>query len=341
VLAEARAGRLRPAYLFYGPERYLLNLTVNRLCRLLPEEVRSFNYRRVEGGGDQPADGLLAWVRLPPVGAPWRILVVAEEELFTRSRARRRADEEAYLSYLRQPVPTGSVVLVAGEAVEKGRPLYQAIEQVGGVVAFEALDPGGLRRWAMQEAATYGKKLASEALAYLLAVSGGDLGFLLGAVAKTCLYVGEQKEVTLAAAREVVAATPQGNIFHLVDAVGERDPAAALAYLRHLLDAGEPPSRIVYMLSRQIRLILHAKLLAQEPHRPAEIGRRLEVPSFVAEKILRQARKWSAPLLVEALGRLFRVDLELKKSVRDPRAVLEEALLAICRPASTLAGPSN
>ena len=332
LVAAARRGKPGPAYLFWGPERYLLRLTIDRLAGLLPAEARPFNYRSVEGGPQNPAAQLLSWAYAPPLGAPWRLLVVWDEGLFA-GKGKRREDEEAYLRYLAEPAPACCLVLVAGAAVVNEGRLYKALAKAGAVVSFAALEPAELRRWAVQEAAQHGKTLRPDALAYLLAASSGDLGFLMGAVEKVCLYAAGEKEISLATAKEVVASTPQGSIFHLVDAVGERDMAQALVFLRRLLQAGEPPARLSHMLARQVRLILRAKLLAQEGRESSEIARDLQVPAFVAEKILRQAGRHSLSSLEEGLRQLLAVDVALKSSSRDPQALLEEAVLSLCRPA--------
>ncbi|MGB9919315.1 MAG: DNA polymerase III subunit delta [Moorellales bacterium] len=338
VLARARSGRPEPAYLFYGPERHLLHLVLERLARCLPEEFRAFNYLSAEGGR-RPAAELLTWAYSAPVGAPWRLLVVREEELF--SGKARREDEEAYLRYLAQPPAAGCLVLVAGNAVDQGGRLYRALVQAGRAVRFERLEAGELRRWAQEEASTYAKTLRPDALAYLVAVSEGDLGFLLGAVAKACLYAGEKPEIDLAAVQEVVSATPQGTVFNLVDAVGEGDAAKALFWLRQLLDEGEPPLRLSYLLTRQVRHLLWARVLAAEGKSSAELARELSVPGFVAEKLWRQARRLDAAWLKQALEELLAVDGRLKSTGRDPRAVLEEAVWFLCRPARGLAGRSG
>jgi len=57
------------------------------------------------------------------------------------------------------------------------------------------------------------------------------------------------------------------------------------------------------------------------------------VPAFVAEKILRQAGRHSLSSLEEGLRQLLAVDVALKSSSRDPQALLEEAVLSLCRPA--------
>ncbi|MBC7347318.1 MAG: DNA polymerase III subunit delta [Clostridia bacterium] len=340
VLAAARAGRHRGrVFLFYGPERHLLQLTLERLTACLPAQTRAFNYRKAEGSPANPAADLLAWAYSPPVGADWRLLVVRDEELFTTGKGKRQDDVKAYLAYLAQPAPACCLVLVAGTEVEEGNRLYQALGEAGGLVYFGSPSTAALRRWAQEEAATHGKKLAADALAYLVTASGGDLGFLRGAVTKACLF-STGREVTLAAAQAVVTASPQGSIFHLVDAVGERDAARALLFLRRRLLAGEPPLQVAFMLGRQVRLILQAKLLLARGRKAEEIARTLALPSFVVEKLLAQGRGFTAERLKEALGYLALVDARLK-SGRDAQAVLEESVLYLCRPASRLAGPHH
>lgn len=333
VLELARSGDPGRAYLFFGPERYLLRLVLERMSACLPEDFRSFNCRFVEGGSGSPASDLLSWAYSPPMGARWRLLVTTDEDLLATGRGtRRREDEQAYLRYLSEPSASCCLILVGGATVDGRGRLYQAFAKSSAVVHFEQLDARELRRWAVREAGRTGKTIKPDVLSYLVTASAGDLGFLMGSVEKACLYTGDEQEISLSIVQEVVSSTPQGSIFNLMDAVGERDAGKALTYLRRLLLMGEPPVKVGFMLTRQMRYILQAKLMAAEGLKASQVASELQVRPFVADKLMAQARGYSLPLLEIALNRMQNTDKMLKGSGRDPQAILEETILFLCRP---------
>ena len=137
--------------------------------------------------------------------------------------------------------------------------------------------------------------------------------------------------ITIADVEVMVARTREGNIFHLTDAVGRGDAAAALAALAQMFSAGEKETgvamQVLAMLTRQIRMIYTAKVGG-----PGAFG---SMPSFVTRQFETQARGFSEARLRSAYAALVRLDSDLKGgsyvAYATPFMALQRWILDTCR----------
>lgn len=121
----------------------------------------------------------------------------------------------------------------------------------------------------------------------------------------------------------------EGNIFDLVDRVGERKTREALFILRKLIEYGEyHPLQILAMLNRQIRLIFKAKLY---PNQIKKNKGDKNLPLFVIEKIITQSQKYSLDELKKIFHYLLDAEINLKSSSLSPDIVLEQLIVQITK----------
>lgn len=79
-------------------------------------------------------------------------------------------------------------------------------------------------------------------------------------------------------------------IFEMVEAVAVRNQKKALDYYYDLLALKEPPMRILYLLTRQFKLLLEVKDLAGKRYDKAAIAKTVGLHPFVAGKYMQQCR---------------------------------------------------
>lgn len=266
--------------------------------------------------------------RTVPAFASRRVVVLKDAE-------RLRAEGwEAILAYLKAPSTTTCLVCVA-DKLDQRSPALQQIERIGKILQFTAPKFAAERqrwcqRWIRERARQHGKTLSPEAELLLLNLQGPDLLRLGQEVDKLCLYVGEQREVTLEAVEALVGEASMREIFELTRAVSRRDLETALRCLRRLLEMGEASLGILGMLARQMRLLLRAKELLAQDSAPADMSRLLGIPRPFVSEILEGAKTSSLPRLEHGLARLLELDRSLKSSGRGQSLFLELAIIDLC-----------
>ncbi len=143
-------------------------------------------------------------------------------------------------------------------------------------------------------------------------------------------------EITLGDVETMVLAAKQRSLYELTDAISRRDQPHALALLHGLLNAsdGGEDSAIghLYMLARTFRqmLILLDKNVRDSRTLWSVLWPGFRMPSFAAEDLIRQARRYkSRSELTRALRLIARADLTIRSSPPDKRLVLERLVLAL------------
>jgi len=109
----------------------------------------------------------------------------------------------------------------------------------------------------------------------------------------------------------LTAQDQEGNIFTLVDALGERNGAKALAQFRLLLETNEIID-MTGMIYRQFRLLVQAREILDEGGNNRQVEQELHVLPFIAEKLVRQAQRFSMAQLLAIYERLLAIDEDIK-----------------------------
>lgn len=319
---ELSKGHIAPIYLFYGEEKYLLVQAVTTLKnRILSPEAQLFDYQEFSGAEVTPENLLIA-AHTPPVLAEKRLILIKNASL----------DNKGLLAYLDQPSPTTCLVLIAEGEIDRKNQAFKKIEQAGRVIEFSPLKPAALAGWLKQEAKRMGRHLDNRA-AQALAQAVGDLHQGIMELAKLDLYLPPGAPFTI---KDIQTLTPEtlaaDAIFQLVDALGNGQALIATSLCRKLLASGEAPLAILGMMVRQFRLILQAHLAGLDSSNLAKI---LNLPPFVAQKIARQASKFSLEAAAEVLERLLKTDVAIKTGAGDPSLLLEHTIWVITRQKGT------
>jgi DNA polymerase-3 subunit delta len=259
---------------------------------------------------------------------------------------RYKAEELPVLEkYLQAPANQTCLVLIAPGLKLKEvqtHPIWRRLLDQEAALEFPRLREGELPAWLEGEAKRQGKTLGPGTARQLVEVVGQNLLELSQELEKLILYTGAQTSISAADAARLSSHSRTHTIFELVEALGQSRPDKALKVLGRLLELGEPPSRILVMLARQVRLLIRTREGLQRHLDAAALAKELGVPKFVAEKLQRQAGGFRLGQLKGQLIRLHEADHHFKTGMAVPRLLLEKVILDLCPlPALKLQPPEH
>jgi DNA polymerase-3 subunit delta len=314
---------LRPYYLLYGEESFLVARALRVLRSRLIPEGRPGTWRTLWGDEEGGRLGAaLEDLASPPLFGGPQVLVIRQAD------ALREDDQSALLAVLERPTSGGCLVLVARMADQRRR-VFAACVRAGAAHAFPPLsDPRAAVPWVLRLARESGSEMTAPAAEELVERSGTDLGVLAGEVEKLALTAGPGRRIEPAHVRAVVASVRGHQVEEMTDRLARRDLAGAALALRRLLAEGEPPLRLVAFLAANLRRGLHVAELKEAGRSDDAIARELGMPPWLVARYRDRGR---ADDLVHALAVLRRLDLELK-SARPAEAAFDAALLEIAGP---------
>jgi DNA polymerase-3 subunit delta len=315
--------------------------------RLLPGEAAQFNLDLVDGE-ETPLEEVVALTRTAPFFGARRLVIVRHAPYFA-GRGKKAAapgdgdvagppegakeavsaGEKSLLEYLRNPSKTVCLVFETGLPADRGKKIFQAVKAAGEVIEFTRPRKEELVGWLLRRAAREGKKMAPAAADLLISRAGTGMTLLANELQKLIVFAGEREIITR---EDVLLLSPrltEENIFAVVDSLGERRAQKALAGIRDLLAAGEPPPVILAMVARQFRLLLQAKELAAKGAKVSHLAEELKVPLFVAKKITQQSAGFSSARLEEILRRLLEMDVAVKTGGRDFYPAFEDFVISL------------
>ncbi|OGF53984.1 MAG: DNA polymerase III subunit delta [Candidatus Fraserbacteria bacterium RBG_16_55_9] len=238
-------------------------------------------------------------------------------------RVEKLSDPNSLAERLKHPLPPEQCVIFEGEKLEKRGKLYQTIAELGQVHEHPRLDRRTLPTLANDLLRERGVRLPPQGLRYLLESVESNPFRLEYEIEKLSIYATRQ-ELSLVDLRELLFHDRGGDLFACLDALVERQPEA-LRFLKELLESGEEPSKVFYLLASQIRAILMIQSLHTAGCSREEIsGRTGDYPWRVAKR-LQTAKRLTCEELIRLIHALHREDLGIKRGERQP----EEALWAL------------
>jgi DNA polymerase-3 subunit delta len=313
---------LKPVYLFYGDEEFLMLRALARLEAALTEKAGEPPTKVIREAQEVGLADFLAESRAATLWGPGQLLILRRVETYPAAQLK------ALTAYLDHPAPRAWVVLLAeglkAREVEK-HAVWGRMYREEAALSFYRLREGELYQWLSREARLQGKNLTLAAAQRLVEIVGDNLAELSQELEKLVLFSGAERSLTPALVTQLASHSRTYNIFALVDALGEAGFHRRLASLGHLLDLGEPPAKILGMLARQVRMLIRVKEGAGG--HPGELAKSLGIPPGVVKRLSQQAGRFSEAALKAHLKALHQVDFHLKTSTGSPRLWLEWALL--------------
>lgn len=333
LFSSIKKGVVSPAYLIYGEEAYLQKLIIKAFKKaLINETTGEFNCDELDGDKVTPGQ-IVACAETLPVFAEKRLTIIKNAVFFQTGKKegdnkKRFQESEKLLQYLHNPLTSTCLILLVKGSIDKRKKLVKAVEKAGQVVETAPLKGAELNNWLQTEVELLGKKIEPQAVEYMILNTNHDLYFLKNELEKLTLYSGDHHTITLEAMKKLVTKTSEANIFALVDEIGLKRGEAALLELKNLLERGEPPVRVVFMIARQFRLILTGKDLSERGYTEKQIAKELAIHPFVIRKILQQARRFTYQELEKCFQQILDCDMSLKRGV-PPRVTLENLILGL------------
>lgn len=331
-----KMGSIQSVYLLHGEEPYLImQYQEEILAALLTPQERDMNLTVFD------QDPLLAEFKSVAEMFPFfggrNVVLVRNTRLFSAAK-NAHAEEKGqkrdteWREFL-QNIPEQTVILfVSYDKVDKRRKLFKQVLEQGGILEALPLKGRELRIWLERKIAGLGKKIRPDALEHVLSAVSlmphASLSYLDQELTKIALYVGERQQITIEDVNKLLASVPEISVFAMIEAMSQKNARLALSVLEEQMATGQAGLRLLALLARQIRHLYQAKVMGEEGFGSREISSHLKLPSFVADKLMKQSRTFSVAQLKQAMGLLNKADQALKLS--RGMVSLEKIVIYLC-----------
>jgi DNA polymerase III subunit delta len=310
-------GQIEPFYFLYGPETYLRDQAQRAITEaaLQGTLLREFNDSSYNLSSDDVRDAIAAAEQLP--------MMSDRRVIRLRNFAKlREQDEEVLLAYIERPVET-SVVIFAGDDLDKRKKLGKKLLASPGALEFQPLKTNELPSWIKSHLRSSKTEIEPQALSRLIEVTASDLSTLSNELNKLATAALPSSLITSELVDQLVSRSREHMNWDLTDNIVSRNRRAALKVLRDFLDDGVEPVLLTGIIAGTFRRMAMAKALHSQGASPAQIFGEVRVPQFKQGAYLQMLNRIDFATMSRILQRIAETDLAIKTSKATPQMQME------------------
>ncbi|MEG1497608.1 MAG: DNA polymerase III subunit delta [Clostridiales bacterium] len=334
---------IKPLYIFYGEEEYLINKDIRFFREYFTKSdcsIEEFD------GAKTSVETILEAAQTNPLFGEERLIIVNNAPWFRPAKKKESgktkddAEEKANDNLKKQrellddyflDINEKTCLVFIATGLSRTLKLVKSAEKIGKVREYTKPKkwelPGILRQYLRKQ----GKNIGPKALEILVAMSGEELGNLINECDKLALHAGEKETISESDVLKTVSHSAQANNFQLSDALGKRDVAEVKTLAYALMSDMKPweYSALFGYIVNQLRLLIRLKEMSNQGMNEREIIAATKVNSYRVKLGLPSAQKYHLTELTDGLKKMLEVELKMKTGKANFKDTFPVALISI------------
>lgn len=297
--------KFKPAYLVHGDDHGRIAERRARLRTLAEAESGAQGIELFEGDAATP-EAIAAALNAMTFALGRRFVIVDGAESW------KDRELEPLAAAMATMAPDTTVAFFAREDSRRKAPagLHDAVRKTGGDISpVQSVKPWELPKWVIGQARELGLQLEPDAARALISSVGDRQQRLQRELEKIALWAGRGAQLGAAEIEELAAPSAERRVWTLADALVAGDTQAATKVYLTLRAQGERVPGLIYWMAQRVRTALEIAQAIDRGEPPAQIKRKLRMPSRAADRLIADARSSGSAQLQRALEQI--ADLEL------------------------------
>jgi DNA polymerase-3 subunit delta len=221
-------------------------------------------------------------------------------------------------------LPETTDAVIVEPKLDKRLAYYKLLKRKTDFREFKELDPGGMVKWLVAEAAKHGAKISQADANYLVLRVGANQQLLANEITKLALY---DPQITRQNIDLLTEATPQSTIFELLESAFAGNAKRTMQlYQEQRVQKVEPP-QIIAMLAWQLHVL--ALIKAARDRSTDQIATNARLSPYVVKRSQAIAKRISVNELKDLVKELLSIDVRSKSSALDADEALQNYLLRL------------
>ena len=321
IREDIKQRNLKHVYLLHGEEQQVVKIYRNMLLNALlgkdslEELKQDINFSLFIGTPIDVSDVIGIASSFPFLGDK-RVILLENTKVFSK--------ENSNLAEFIKNIPETTYMIFTELNVTEKKGLFKAIEEVGHVAKIDKQKPADVEKWVIRTLSDANKRISRAALESLLTRTDCDMMRLSNEMDKLIAYKGEETDIKLDDVDALVAQNPQDQVFKMIDAMAAKNMDLAMKYYMDLLELKVPPSKIISLIERHMRILIQVKDMREKGFAASAIAERIkEVKSFTANKFVSQASKFSTVDIMDCLKDCVDLTLQSRTGALTDRMAAE------------------
>ena len=328
--------KLENAYLFVGEEDYLMNECISTLKnKYILGSWEELNFTVLDGDNAN-FDTLINACETLPFMSDKKIIIlksvnpfIAKEELILKDEIYK------YLDSLGDHICL--ILMDDLNELKKNTKIYRFFKKKDCVVEFSKLKGKYLNSWVESQLKQYNKKMSFSNINYFLQNScylskntHSNLYDLENELKKLMDFTSGS-EINKADIDFLLIKPLDNNIFDLLSQLSKGDINNSLKIFNEIYLSNEPIQKILFMITRQIRLLLNYKLYKDEGCNDEYIQGKLQIKSYEFGKIASSSKNYEIEDLENSLNSILEVDRRIKTTSTNDKIEMEMLLVKLAK----------
>ncbi len=302
-------------YILTGPNDFMRGAKKRSIIASFVKEYGNFSLEVIDGQ-EADIDRIRESLESLPFLAAKKLVVLDEP-------SSNKEFQEKYELLLKN-LPDTTEVIINEPKFDKRSSYYKSLKKLDEYEEFRELEPSAVVRWAQEYVKKWEATIEPAAAQELVRRAGTDQLRLANELDKLSMY---DKNITIAAVKELTLQTPSSTIFELIDAGFSGNKERALQLYEEQRALQVEPIQIVAMFVWQLHILALVKTANTTDAN--EIASNAKVNPYVIQKTHRIARQVAFPELKEAVSRLRSIDEKMKSTKIDADDALKAFIISL------------
>jgi len=229
------------------------------------------------------------------------------------SKATSKQNEYEQLVGFLSSVPDSTIlILIDNTRIKINNTLLNDLSGKAEIRSFPLLKGKRLVQWIDRYVSSRGSGISAQASTLIAELVGSNLRIITSEIDKLVMFTSG-KRIEESDVKAVVSYAQEANVFEMVDAILELKTGPAEKLLHGMMQSGAAPAFLLFMLCRQVRLMLQVKEMLNRRSSEAEIRRKLGLNAeFLWRRVLEQSSRHTIEKLKNVYFKLLDTDVAIK-----------------------------
>lgn len=328
-----KKGRIEKCYVFCGVDEKLLKDNVNIVIdKVLGNGLMDLNFTKFDGNKVDINEVYNACETMPFMSEKKIVLIYRAVFLGDKEdRENKRRFDELY-KYI-DNLPEHCVLImyyVFEDEREKPGASLKKIDKKSCVIKTDKLKGDKFYKKVQELFDHRGRDIGRVELKFFCDNVDNNMDIIINEVNKLINYC-EGRMIKREDILRLLPRKSDSDIFDLVDFLSQKRPEKAIEILNELIFRGENLMGILFMIERQIKLLLSIKVGIEEGKRKEDIIKELKLHPYIGEKLITQSKKFSLIQLKKCMELCLITEKNLKSSQTEKKTEMELLIVSTVR----------
>jgi len=336
--------KFSPVYILYGAETFLMVEFLKFAEKeMLDPDFMEMNHAKHDCK-ETPIENALIEGETAPFFGDHRVVIVEDAFFLTGVKGPAKAPEhdvDALLKYLENPPSYSSIfIIVNAEKLDERKKITKELKKKATMLSFSPYRDAELYAWMEKRARRYEVVLQRPQAMHLANLLGTDLRMLDKEIDKISLYAGRGAVITDEMIKLLASPPLDEDVFSIFENMTTGKTEKVFTTLHDLFIAGEEPIKLMALIARQIRMMLHVKSL-DKLHSQQQIATILKMHPYAVKKTMEQARRFTDESLREFLTSIAEEDFRMKTGKSDKQVAIQILMTKVCNTLNKISYKKN